>query len=194
MMHEGDDASREDSSVYAARGVDRDRVKKALSEPCCKGKCKRRLTIGFIMKVVVLFWSLPKASQDCLLWSMQQNMSSKPDGDEDTHSESSGHDRDQFQVSWFFEGLPVHMVHSSDVECLPVPALLNVFPSPCQSPASPVPGIPVCRQAFIKILGISASRLVRTRKTFKGFDQRKLSFLAIIWALLISSVHQAQAP
>ena len=39
-----------------------------------------------------------------------------------------------------------------------------------------LPGHPVCRQSFLKLLGVSASRLVRTRKTFKGVDFRTLSF------------------
>lgn len=35
-------------------------------------------------------------------------------------------------------------------------------------------GWPVCRISFLKLLGISASRLVRTRHTFKGVDARTL--------------------
>lgn len=41
----------------------------------------------------------------------------------------------------------------------------------------PLKGVPVCRQSFLKILGISASRLVRTRNRFKGVDGRTWGFL-----------------
>lgn len=37
-------------------------------------------------------------------------------------------------------------------------------------------GYSVCRQAFMKLLGIGAARLVRTRKAFKGTDARKFGF------------------
>lgn len=36
-----------------------------------------------------------------------------------------------------------------------------------------IEGIRVCRQAFLKIMGLSAQRLVRTRHTFRGQDMRK---------------------
>lgn len=41
----------------------------------------------------------------------------------------------------------------------------------------PCRGISVCRQAFMRLLGISPSRLVRTRNTYKGVDGRTFGFL-----------------
>ena len=54
--------------------------------------------------------------------------------------------------------------------CCPLSELL--FP-----PNLPLKGVPVCRQSFLKLLGISASRLVRTRNSFKGVDGRRWGFL-----------------
>ena len=36
-----------------------------------------------------------------------------------------------------------------------------------------IEGVRVCRQAFLKIMGLSPQRLVRTRHTFRGQDMRK---------------------
>lgn len=45
-------------------------------------------------------------------------------------------------------------------------------------PTSPSGGWPVRRKSFMSLLGISASRLVRTRRTFKGVDARTFGPLA----------------
>ena len=51
------------------------------------------------------------------------------------------------------------------------------------APANALEGYPVCRQAFLKIMGISPSRLVRTRQVFRGVDGRAWGFLAAIFAV-----------
>ena len=49
-------------------------------------------------------------------------------------------------------------------------------------------GFKVCRQAFMKLLGISAARLVRTRKAFKGVDARKWSPLYLCLILFCHTI------
>ena len=71
-MNEGDD-SKSDNSVFAKQGKDANRVRKVLKEPCCTKNCKMNLRMNFVMKMITFFWALPKVSQDCVLWSIQQN-------------------------------------------------------------------------------------------------------------------------
>lgn len=158
-------------STFAKQGKNRKRVKSALSQGCCKSKCKRKLPFKLLMHMVTVFWSLSKACQDCILWSMQQ----KDLGDEyeeDSDSGSSSTSSLQHKISWSIEGL----------ECLGLSSACFMFVS-CSHHPLPVPvndlrGYPVCRKAFLQLMGISPARLVRTRKTFKGIDGRKFSFQA----------------
>ena len=107
------DGGDSDESVYASQGKNPDRVKAALKEPCCKLNCKKRLRFNLVLKMVILFWSLPKASQDCLLWSMQQTTASDSesasDSEDDSDSDCSHSPRLQKRrVCWSLEGLHDH--------------------------------------------------------------------------------------
>lgn len=39
--------------------------------------------------------------------------------------------------------------------------------------ARTLPGVQVCREAFLRLMGIGSNRLVRTREAFRGQDMRK---------------------
>lgn len=54
------------NTFYQDRGKSADRVKMALKKPCCKAKCKRRVTFQMVMSVCITFWSLTKTAQDSL--------------------------------------------------------------------------------------------------------------------------------
>ena len=98
MMDDGD--ARDDSS-YAETGKSKERIQSVLNTGCCKKKCKRNLPLRLVMNMVILFWSLPKGSQDCLLWSMQQAGGAAIDDGSD--SESAGSEA-QTKISWSIEG------------------------------------------------------------------------------------------
>lgn len=54
------------NTSYQDHGKSADRVKMALKKPCCKAKCKRRVTFQMVMSVCITFWSLTKTAQDSL--------------------------------------------------------------------------------------------------------------------------------
>ena len=41
------------------------------------------------------------------------------------------------------------------------------------NPQKNTEGVPVCRTAFLQLLGIGRGRLARTKRTFRGEDARK---------------------
>ena len=98
MMDDG--KAGEDESHFAQQGKNPSRVKEVLKHQCCKGNCKRLLPFKLVMNMVTIFWSMPKASQDCVLWAMQQRGAKEFDPNDSSSSSSSGH-----QISWSLEGL-----------------------------------------------------------------------------------------
>ena len=96
-----------DDSVYAHQAQDRDRVKEVLKTKCCKKNCKKGLSLNLVMKMITLFWALPKVSQDCVLWSMQQagacNYNEGSEGD-DSGSGSEESEKLQHKIQWSIEG------------------------------------------------------------------------------------------
>ena len=96
-----DDGEAKDESLYAEKGKSKERIQAVLNTRCCKKSCKRNLPLRLVMNMVMLFWSLPKASQDCLLWSMQQAGGAALDDGSD--SDSSGSEA-QRKISWSIEG------------------------------------------------------------------------------------------
>lgn len=102
-MMTGEDGG-EDKSSYAKSGKDPVRIKNALKQPCCQSRCKRLLPVRLVMHMVAFFWSMPKGSQDCVLWAMQQRERQDfkfTEGDDGESSSSSTH----HQISWSIEGL-----------------------------------------------------------------------------------------
>ena len=100
-MNEGNTAA--DDSVYAKNAVKPDRIKEVLKEPCCAKQCKRGLHWKLVLRMVMFFWALPKCSQDCVLWSMQQCHVSN-DEDDESGSDSSSTSQQRRRISWSVEG------------------------------------------------------------------------------------------
>ena len=99
MMDDGN--AGEDESYFAQQGKNPSRVKEVLKHhQCCKGNCKRLLPFKLVMHMVTIFWCMPKASQDCVLWAMQQRGAKEFDPNDSSSSSSSRH-----QISWSIEGL-----------------------------------------------------------------------------------------
>lgn len=59
---------------YAQHGYSKQRIKRALSQNVCECGCK--VPAKLLMSLCRTFWSLPKTSQDALLWSLQLETSS----------------------------------------------------------------------------------------------------------------------
>ena len=91
----------ENQSVYAQKAKDPKRVKRVLQEPCCRAKCKKGLNFKLVLKMITIFWSLPKASQDCILWSIQQNGPSHAAETDDSEED----ERWKHKISWSIEGV-----------------------------------------------------------------------------------------
>lgn len=54
------------------------------------------------------------------------------------------------------------------------PQVLNLRGSCCSACHFPVLGVQICRTAWLKYLGIGKQRLQRTKKRFRGIDERTL--------------------
>lgn len=175
LIDDGDSrGSQKDLSVYAQKGQDPNRVREALHQGCCTSNCKRGLHFRLVMNMVCLFWSLPKVSQDSLLWSMQQcaqHVASDASSDDESDSANSVQ---RYKISWSLEGLSLGLKRKLQQGQCPTSLYYN---SNTFHNSFPPQGHPVCRQAFLKILGISASRLVRTRHSYKGIDARSWGYL-----------------
>lgn len=110
-LNEGPDG---DASSYALQAKNPERVKTALKEPCCKAGCKKKLQFSFVMKMIMFFWALPKVSQDCVLWSLQQPCASTKLEDFDDFEEGESSDSEMSQqkqrMSWRIEGILVMFI------------------------------------------------------------------------------------
>lgn len=84
--------------AYAKKAAQSDRIKEALKEPCCAKQCKRGLHWKLVLKMVMFFWALPKCSQDCFLWSMQQ-CHDWNDEDDENGSDSSSSSQQRHEIS-----------------------------------------------------------------------------------------------
>ena len=137
----GDDLQANDSAA-AVSGRDKERVKRAMGKKCqCSRKCMRRLNLRQVMSSVILFWSLSKSAQDCLLWTMQASHSAERGCSDDSEESDSCETSDQSSRasrsrsprrmhSWFIQGsIAFHFTHLS-------------------------PGVQVCREAFLRIMGL----------------------------------------
>lgn len=54
---------------YAEGGQARSRIKQAIRRPVCSCQCA--VPLKLLLKLCVLFWTLPKSHQDSLLWALQ---------------------------------------------------------------------------------------------------------------------------
>lgn len=103
-MNEGNTTDG-DKSVFAQQAQKPSRIKAVLQEKCCKKNCKKNLTWRLVLNMVTFFWALPKVSQDCVLWSIQQRTLSIGDPNEtDSDSEHSESDSPKHKISWSIEG------------------------------------------------------------------------------------------
>ena len=62
-----------DGSTFAAHGIDPSRIASVLRNPPCECKCQ--LPTSVLARACKSFWTLPKASQDAYLWSLQSESS-----------------------------------------------------------------------------------------------------------------------
>ena len=180
-MNEGND---QDSSKYAAQGKSRERVKTVLKEPCCRKSARRNSISEWFSGWFATFghWAKHHRTASCgrcktgrgltlmnppvnqgQVQSLQ-NLNLLSNGDQ----RFLGRWKTRSRNTLFFR------FNNSSNQFKPVQTLNYAWIAWLQ------PGIPVCRLAFIKLLGISPARLVRSGRTFKGVDGRAWGFLAKI--------------
>ena len=163
----------------------------ALQRPCCKTRCKRKLSVKLVLACCIAFWSLTKSGQDCLLlvkirsetplcgqgaraplklrlWSLQSSSTWQDESEEDSGSSSSSDESDS-------DGSSVHTKrrrkwHIEGLFCCCQPFHGGHDPLT-------LTGYEVCRAAFCQLLGIGRQRLARCKKTFRGQDYRKFGSL-----------------
>lgn len=176
------DGQAEDMTTYSENAKDPMRVKRVLKEPCCKKQCKAHLGFRLVFQMICYFWALSKTSQDCVLWAIQHATSKLSSFEDDSGSDpenSASSASEQAKIKWSIEGqgLFIQTQIGINIDYYTKPTW-NPYPAWC--PCISSGGIPVCRQAFIKLLAISPARLVRTRRSYRGVDGRGWSFLVPI--------------
>ena len=168
--------------MAAEQGRSKDRIKQVLKKSCsCKKDCMRKVSLKAVLATVLMFWSLSKTAQDTLLWSMQSSMTIGEDQDQSSDSEDESlpvkgdRSRTPRRVlhHWYLQGVSILIL---DIVFFLQSCLHQVLCFICVSVF--LGGVQICRDAFIRLLGISGGRLVRTRRSFKGQDMRKFSLLA----------------
>ena len=148
-----------DQSTFAAHGADLDRISALSKSPPCECGC--RVPLKILQKTCESFWSLPKASQDSLLWSLQAEEGSS-------------------RRTWSIEG-PItwdyiHVLFSNSTQ-------LEVWTCFVSETSWNWRGYAVCRLAWLRYLGIGKQRLGRCKRVFHGIDDRTISqgFVAAFW-------------
>lgn len=132
-----------DHSKFAAHGMDPGRIASVLRTPPCPCNCK--LPTSVLARACKGFWTLPKASQDALLWSLQ--------------SESSAS-----RKMWCIEGLVNVRIWSGLFQ------FLNLLSS-----NTSFAGYQLCRLAWTRYLGIGKGRLERCKRSYHGIDDRTIN-------------------
>ena len=147
-----------DASSFAKHGLDRKRIRATLKDPPCTCGCS--VPEKVLLKTCQAFWSLPKESQDAVLWSLQCETGRK---------------------IWKIEGKVLKTFEHIELIlngwcCLVFavfpPANLHQQAHWCNLLA--LAGHHVCRTAWLRFLGIGKQRLSRTGKRFRGIDDRTL--------------------
>lgn len=151
-----------DESTYSANGANPQRIKALLREPPCSCKC----TMPFkpLLACSQTFWGLPKEAQDGLLWNIQSG------GGRKTHWSIEGLGLEVLvlsidvkeRIGCFFSGILIYASH-----CFLTPLHFSV--------QKLLPGYKLCREAWMKYLGVGRQRMSRTKKRYRGVDERKLS-------------------
>ena len=57
---------QDDDRAANRNGKDKERIKQALSRPCCQMQCKKKLGFKQVLALCIAFWSLSKTAQDSL--------------------------------------------------------------------------------------------------------------------------------
>ncbi len=113
------------------------------SLPLHELRCWKHVAFKALLQICIMFWALSKPAQDGLLWSLQSNSIEGPGCDDD-----SSDSEDSSGSTSRDQRLQHHV---------------KWF----------IGGTQVCRNSFQKMLGVGCGRLNRTRKTFKGYDERQ---------------------
>ena len=156
------------ASTYSKNGMCKVRVKKAVSSPTCDCQCS--VPFGLMLKVCIAFWSLAKSAQDAILWSLQ----------------CGGHDRRKRY--YHIEGwISLYLENKSWANPYQTPIILKgdwYYKLPWT-----LGGHSVCREAWLRLLGIGKNRLRRTRKRCRGQDERSLKCGISAWSFTIIQLH-----
>ena len=150
--------------------MDKDRVKQAVQHPTCSCKCSA--PIGLMMKICLAFWCLSKSAQDSILWSLQVS-----DGDRrKRYYDIEGWApcawpgiMGFFFLSWDTSNNSPKMTWRNFFK-YPLNFQWNTFTT-CLANQS---GHRVCREAWLRLLGVGKNRLRRTKRRHRGQDERSM--------------------
>lgn len=94
--------------VFAANGINKKRLRKALTRSgsgCqCRNRCWRHVAFNLILRICIAFWSLSKGAQDALLWSIQNSSLDNLRGDDDEEFPDVALQGGSVRVHWHVQG------------------------------------------------------------------------------------------
>ena len=149
-------------STFAQLGVDMQRIRSVLREGVCDCGCS--MPANDLFRVCSYFWKLPKAAQDACLWSIQSECK-------------------QRRRRWFLEGL----FGGGVIADFCMDNITSKWVWVCFHMTS---GHPMCKEAWLRFLGVGNDRLLRCKKTYNGLDKRSLTCGGGFWVIFkIDSVN-----
>lgn len=161
-MHALHSIAVDDLCQTAQHGMSKKRVLSVLRHNVCSCGCK--MPARDLYQICRAFWQLPKTSQDAALWSIQAECSQK---------------RCQWSLEgWvlsFFGMVGMHMFFKAGI------AIYTQYDHDAMVPGSnikvdfPPSGHELCRESWIRYLGVGSDRVSRCKRTHQGVDKRTLS-------------------
>ena len=67
MHHTPGTEDKKAQTTYQRHGKNIERIETAMKKGCCKGQCKKNLSLKNVLAMCVAFWSISKSAQDSLL-------------------------------------------------------------------------------------------------------------------------------
>ena len=172
---------------YDKNGINRERIKRAVRSPSCKCKCT--VPLQLMLKICAAFWCLAKSSQDAILWSLQTSDGDRRKRYYDIEGWVLGISKQtismciQLWAKMYEWDLTVFYICLKPLIKITMLCWKNDV-NPCTSPmfkklmshvqkkklASS--GYSVCRESWLRLLGVGKNRLRRTKRRHRGEDER----------------------
>ena len=187
-MHALSSLQTEEMSTFAQQGISKKRIKVVLKSGACSCKCT--MPQNELEQVCQYFWRLPKTAQDAVLWSIQSECS-------------------QRRRQWYLQGLLLLVFNSTynkntskKFQKHTMTSTLNTLTKGLakqKAALNPLTGHALCKEAWMRFLGVGSDRISRCKRNHQGLDKRTLTCGGGLLAVTVLSInnlvcHTARAP